>query len=1087
MSNLSTSWGAKVISRMFRRSLLLFCFAALAVVSSLSQTVTVSPTSIAFGNEAIGSTSAAHRVTLKNGQASPISITSISTNLADYAETNTCPASLKAGATCGISVTFTPSVQGARNATLTVVDSGLSSPQTVTLTGSGLAPTLKSIAVTPASPTIAPKSTQQFTATGTYSDGSTQNITTTVSWISATKTVATIGLHTGLATAVATGSTSISANLGTVHGSTTLTVGITATLQSITVTPPTASIAAGTTQQFTATGHFSDGSSQNITTTSTWTSSNTAAATVSNASGSQGLATAVAAGSATITATSGSVSGSGALTVTPAVLVSISISPQSPTITVGSTQQFTATGKFSDNSTQDITTSVTWNSDTPSVATISNTAGSQGLATAIAAGSATISASENSISSSTELTVGSSVQQAWSLHGPPGRKSHTAVWDPVSQQMIIFGGQQSSNSTNLNDVWLGTTSTTQNDSYTAESPSGQPPAARFGHVATYDSVNNRMTVFGGNTGSCANDVWVLAGANGQNGTPAWQSLTTAGTKPDARVYAGGAYDPNTNSLIVFGGSNCAGQFFNDVWVLSNANGIGGTPTWSELTPSGTPPQARESGSAVYDPTHNVLIVYAGDAGGAPFSDVWTLSNANGSGGTPTWSPQSPTGTAPAARTGQSALLDSVNNRMIVFGGTTATTTFADTWILTTANGIGGTPAWSMITVTTTAPSVAYHSAVYDAARNDMYVFAGISTQDKLQANDHAFALSAANGIGTGQKWTLGGPPVRYSHVAFYDSANNALIVFGGQHAISSVNFNDYWKESTVLGSANLQWNLQTISGSRPSPRWGMSGLYDSTNNRLMIFGGATGFPAPCVSDYYVVQNANAHGATPSFTLISPTGPGPSARTRHVAAYDSATNTMMVFGGYDCSSTYFNDVWTLSNANDIGGTPAWTKLSPTGTPPSARESASAIYDSSTNSLIAYGGDAGAAPFGDIWILSNANGSGGTPAWTKLSPSNNGPVARSGHSATYDGQNNIMTIYGGFDGTNVLSDTWVLSGANGQAGSAVWTQLPAGQPRRFQSSEYDPASDQMVTFGGASAISPQAPSADIFTLTDANNVP
>ena len=90
---------------------------------------------------------------------------------------------------------------------------------------------------------------------------------------------------------------------------------------------------------------------------------------------------------------------------------------------------------------------------------------------------------------------------------------------------------------------------------------------------------------------------------------------------------------------------------------------------------------------------------------------------------------------------------------------------------------------------------------------------------------------------------------------------------------------------------------------------------------------------------------------------------------------------------------------------------------------------------------------AYPFGDIFILSHANGSGGTPTSTKLTPSNNGPVARSGQSATYDSQNNIMTIYGGSDGTNVLSEIWALNGANGQGGSATWSQLPAGQPRRF----------------------------------------
>ena len=88
---------------------------------------------------------------------------------------------------------------------------------------SGPAPTLSSIAVTPATPTISTGSTQQFTATGTYSNSSTQNLTSQVAWASASTSVATIN-SAGLATAVNAGSTTISATLGTVAGSTTLTV-----------------------------------------------------------------------------------------------------------------------------------------------------------------------------------------------------------------------------------------------------------------------------------------------------------------------------------------------------------------------------------------------------------------------------------------------------------------------------------------------------------------------------------------------------------------------------------------------------------------------------------------------------------------------------------------------------------------------------------------------------------------------------------------------------------------------------------------------------------------------------------------------
>ncbi len=96
-----------------------------------------------------------------------------------------------------------------------------SAPATLTVT----AATLQSIAVTPSNPSIVRGTTQQFTATGTYSDASTQNITTTVAWASATTSVATIGANTGLATGAGVGTSQISATQGSVVSpATTLTV-----------------------------------------------------------------------------------------------------------------------------------------------------------------------------------------------------------------------------------------------------------------------------------------------------------------------------------------------------------------------------------------------------------------------------------------------------------------------------------------------------------------------------------------------------------------------------------------------------------------------------------------------------------------------------------------------------------------------------------------------------------------------------------------------------------------------------------------------------------------------------------------------
>src|SRR4029077_5292748 len=94
------------------------------------------------------------------------------------------------------------------------------------------------------------------------------------------------------------------------------------------------------------------------------------------------------------------------LTVTAAALTSVALSPTSPTLAKGLTEQFTATGSYTDGSTANLTTQVTWASGTASVATISNTSGSQGLATTLAAGTTAITASLGGITSPADtLTV----------------------------------------------------------------------------------------------------------------------------------------------------------------------------------------------------------------------------------------------------------------------------------------------------------------------------------------------------------------------------------------------------------------------------------------------------------------------------------------------------------------------------------------------------------------------------------------------------------------------------------------------------------------------------------------------------------
>jgi len=137
----------------------------------------------------------------------------------------------------------------------------------------------------------------------------------------------------------------------------------------------------------------------------TWSSSATTVAVISNASNSKGLATGVGVGSATITARFGGITGSTTLTVINATLQAIVVTPDNTSISVKSSQQFTATASYTGGISQDITKSVKWTSSKKNIASISNGFKSRGLAKAVGTGTTTISATKSGIKGDTPLTV----------------------------------------------------------------------------------------------------------------------------------------------------------------------------------------------------------------------------------------------------------------------------------------------------------------------------------------------------------------------------------------------------------------------------------------------------------------------------------------------------------------------------------------------------------------------------------------------------------------------------------------------------------------------------------------------------------
>jgi Bacterial Ig-like domain (group 2)/Putative Ig domain len=261
------------------------------------------------------------------------------------------------------------------------------------------AATLKSIVINPSAATNIPKgATQQFTATGTFSDNSTRDITTSVTWASDNTSAVTIS-NTGLATAAASSGTAhISASLSGITSATVTVTAQPAALKSIAVTD-TSSLMVNVfaTDQFTATGTLTDGTTQNLTASAMWSSSTPANATISGT----GLATGVHSGTTMITASATGITSPAVTLTVVAVLSTIAITP-APTanIPLGGAQNFSASATFNDGTTQDITASCAWTSSNTAAVTIGANTG-----VAMAPNTAAVGATSN-ISCSAAIPAG---------------------------------------------------------------------------------------------------------------------------------------------------------------------------------------------------------------------------------------------------------------------------------------------------------------------------------------------------------------------------------------------------------------------------------------------------------------------------------------------------------------------------------------------------------------------------------------------------------------------------------------------------------------------------------------------------------
>ena len=286
-------------------------------------------------------------------------------------------------------------------AILTATVGSVSATFTVTVSPA----TISTLTISPATPAIFKGLTTQLTVNGSFSDGTTQNLTFDAAWASDSPGVATVGnvaASKGFVQTVATGTSTISATFGGASGTTLLTVKE-AVLQSITVTPLNPSILTLSSGTFKAAGNYSDGTKSDITAQVAWSSSDSAIAAVDGS----GAVTTLLQGAATITASLNGVHGTTSLKVTGGNLNAngIVISPLTSKLVKDTSGFITAKGTFSNGSIRDITGAVEW-SVANSTAETATAGGNLELLKALAVTPATtITAKYGAVTATASLTV----------------------------------------------------------------------------------------------------------------------------------------------------------------------------------------------------------------------------------------------------------------------------------------------------------------------------------------------------------------------------------------------------------------------------------------------------------------------------------------------------------------------------------------------------------------------------------------------------------------------------------------------------------------------------------------------------------
>ncbi|HSA32937.1 MAG TPA: kelch repeat-containing protein, partial [bacterium] len=556
---------------------------------------------------------------------------------------------------------------------------------------------------------------------------------------------------------------------------------------------------------------------------------------------------------------------------------------------------------------------------------------------------------------------------------PPTTDRRSMVFDPARGTFLSIG-------TTYTDAGTVYEFDPATNTWRTINVDGVKPSPYDGAPIAYDTTRNKLFLFGGGTGTGAgtgDELWEFDTEQRR-----WTWLDD----PDPRLgspreFASMIYDPKRHRLILFGGSDGWGSGdSNETWIYY-IDGYGWENATDEYEPANNP-SARSATAMAYDPENDTVILFGGcyyDMDIDCNNDTWEL-NPN----TLRWTRLYPTAPAMGIRGWHGMSYDPVREKILLYGGydddsgTYYSSLYQydrrlNTWVSVTTNG--ATP------ITSGAFGIAYDTIrdrtliwggvdISGNSTNKVYEFDGPNSRwtelttrvptanawssDRMifNANRGRYLLYMGNTSGNDSVWEFDPNERRWTQMTVNSGPTNKYISsYGMVHEPTGSYRTMVWGGSSskkmyywTPGAGDTgTWTDVAQIGTLPTAYYEVAMAYDSGHNWALLFGGRVGGTYYNGTFIYRVSDAQW------FDMTSSDPSPPTARIAAAMVYDPDNTRMLLFGGRASGGSALNELWQFNL-----GTYQWTTVTPIGSPPPARYNHSMVYDASRKKIILYGG-------------------------------------------------------------------------------------------------------------------------------------